>query len=209
MVCARIWALWFVSVVGANANPGVTVIIHDLAGVDRTTVIEGEGIASRIFQQSGIELRWSQGGASAPETHLVDFAGANPTRSGCDTTAAITDVRVRIVPAAPRGFPSGALGFALPCARYGVTATIFADRVAGGISSIAPASVSVILGHALAHEIGHVLLRSNLHSEAGLMRGTWTRRDWELSTRFLLGFKRDEALQMQRAIVQGSSVRPR
>ncbi len=35
----------------------------------------------------------------------------------------------------------------------------------------------VILGHAAAHEIGHLLLGSNSHSPQGLMRARWSRQD--------------------------------
>jgi hypothetical protein len=39
------------------------------------------------------------------------------------------------------------------------------------------ASVSQILGAMVAHEIGHVLLNMPLHSETGIMRGAWDRKD--------------------------------
>ena len=44
----------------------------------------------------------------------------------------------------------------------------------------------VILGHAAAHEIGHLLLGSNSHSPFGLMRARWSGQDlqnacWEFS----------------------------
>jgi hypothetical protein len=46
-----------------------------------------------------------------------------------------------------------------------------------------------LLGRAIAHEIGHLLLRSNAHAESGLMREVWTaeqvvrnrREDWTFS----------------------------
>jgi len=46
-----------------------------------------------------------------------------------------------------------------------------------------------LLGRAIAHEIGHLLLRSNAHTESGLMREVWTaeqvvrnrREDWTFS----------------------------
>lgn len=41
------------------------------------------------------------------------------------------------------------------------------------------ASLPKILAHAMAHEIGHVLLRSDDHSEAGIMSGRWTTADWQ------------------------------
>ena len=41
------------------------------------------------------------------------------------------------------------------------------------------ASKGQILGHGMAHEIGHVLLHHAAHSPAGLMRSQWDRTDFE------------------------------
>jgi hypothetical protein len=36
---------------------------------------------------------------------------------------------------------------------------------------------AIILGHAMAHELGHLLLGTNSHSSDGLMRAQWNRGD--------------------------------
>src|SRR5258706_36926 len=36
-----------------------------------------------------------------------------------------------------------------------------------------PVSKAQILGHAIAHEVGHLLLNQQVHSEHGIMRGDW------------------------------------
>jgi hypothetical protein len=41
-----------------------------------------------------------------------------------------------------------------------------------------PASLGKVLGHAMAHEIGHVLLGTDAHSVGGLMKARWGRADW-------------------------------
>jgi hypothetical protein len=35
----------------------------------------------------------------------------------------------------------------------------------------------LILGHAIAHEIGHILLNLDIHSANGIMRGSWNTED--------------------------------
>ena len=70
------------------------------------------------------------------------------------------------------------MGFALPSARNGVHVTILYDRIETAALSVAP-SVTKILGNALAHEIGHVLLRSEQHSESGIMKAVWSRADYQ------------------------------
>jgi len=57
-----------------------------------------------------------------------------------------------------------------------------------------------LLGRAMAHEVGHLLLGTREHAAAGLMRGKWTSRelktnrgaDWQLS--------RGEAASLRQAI---------
>jgi hypothetical protein len=48
----------------------------------------------------------------------------------------------------------------------------------------------ILLGRAIAHEVGHLLLGSGYHSERGVMRAEWpdqmlsgTATDWGFSTR--------------------------
>ena len=43
----------------------------------------------------------------------------------------------------------------------------------------APRLLGKILGHAIAHEVGHVLLGTNGHSVGGLMRARWGRAEWQ------------------------------
>jgi hypothetical protein len=60
------------------------------------------------------------------------------------------------------------------------------------------------LGRALAHEIGHYLLRSRAHSEHGLMRGQQLSSDLVAADRRGFGLSHDEIIRFWS--VQGSSV---
>jgi hypothetical protein len=62
--------------------------------------------------------------------------------------------------------PSGALGFAPHATNR---AYIFGDRIASLVTS-GRRDFEVILGRVLAHELGHLLLPGQGHSNAGLMR---------------------------------------
>ena len=55
--------------------------------------------------------------------------------------------------------------------------TIYADRVKA-VSRNVQVQFPIALGHALAHELGHVLMRSDEHAPAGIMRATWRQADW-------------------------------
>jgi hypothetical protein len=55
----------------------------------------------------------------------------------------------------------------------GVLATIYADRVwwMAAQTGVAP---QVLLGRAIAHELGHLLLATSAHGSVGLMRPIWS-----------------------------------
>ena len=104
-------------------------------------------------------------------------------------------VRLRILPQAPAGLPAQALGFSLPCARSGVQVTILADRVAT-VSETAGPTFGRVLGYAMAHEVGHVLLQSDTHTTAGLMKGIWSKSDWQRAAVSVVSFSLAEARQI-------------
>jgi len=70
----------------------------------------------------------------------------------------------------------------------GVLATIYVNRVEV-MAGVSETDVAVLLGRAIAHELGHLLLATNAHSPNGLMRAQWTPQeiranqivDWELT----------------------------
>ena len=59
---------------------------------------------------------------------------------------------------------------------------VFYDRV-DVLARKHVADAAQILGHAIAHEIGHILLNDQRHSPAGIMRGEWNLRDLQ-NTRY-------------------------
>jgi hypothetical protein len=67
------------------------------------------------------------------------------------------------------------MGFALVNIADGVPflATVFADLVRS-VSRDAELDFQLLLGRAIAHEIGHLLLDTNRHADTGLMRAGWS-----------------------------------
>jgi hypothetical protein len=61
---------------------------------------------------------------------------------------------------------------------FGVVANVYADRA----RELADRrEFEVVLGHVIAHELGHLLLGKNAHSAAGIMHGRWGAQDLKLS----------------------------
>lgn len=169
----------------------VTVRVYNLAHVDRRTLSEAQAHAATILAQAGVDADWLEGLPSDPDAHRTDSTG----HQSCATSHAPAELKLRIIAAAPAGLPS-ALGFALPCAQSGVQVTIFADRIEATLHHTV-ASSPRILGHAFAHEIGHVLLRSPEHSGQGIMRAFWDRADWQRVAVEHLAFTPEQALRMR------------
>ncbi len=91
------------------------------------------------------------------------------------------------------------LGYAAMTAEGGACITVFVDpgqqrARAGALSD------GVLLGHAVAHEVGHVLLGANSHSSAGIMRPFWRPVDEEWMAKGELVFASGEASRMRAAL---------
>jgi hypothetical protein len=80
----------------------------------------------------------------------------------------------------------GALGYAYPFARAGFRVVIFANRVTSMDRHYE------VLGHVIAHEIGHVLIGTVEHSPSGVMRAHWSKADVAAMQGRLLPFSRTD-----------------
>jgi hypothetical protein len=182
----------------------ISIRVYDQAEISAGTLNSALDEASRLFRTAGIRINWEQPAVAPPEDGGIDMSSAASLKP--EQRCYIVIRLLRRTPA--RVFP-GALGFALPFNSSGAHISIFYDRVDGIARSINSVSY-VVLGHALAHEIGHVLLGSSEHSIGGLMQGHWTEASWRLASVGLLTFRRDEAKRMSAGLrrFQGPYVVP-
>jgi hypothetical protein len=132
---------------------------------------DAQEIASRIFQRAGIELRWTDC------TLLADGTTASPA---CLAPFEPSAVILRLVPVSPATmahFGRDTLGIAAqPEEGTHASASVFYDRVEQLAHSWL-VSLPVVMGHAMAHEIGHLILSVESHSASGLMRFHWSKKD--------------------------------
>ena len=77
-------------------------------------------------------------------------------------------------------------------------AVIFYDRVEE-LANAKVAGAGQILGHAVAHEIGHLLLGTIIHSSTGLMSSPWSREDLKFAR---LLFTHQEAKKMRGEVIR-------
>jgi hypothetical protein len=105
---------------------------------------------------------------------------------------------IRILPGSAktiRNLRRPPLGQSFATPTGGSYATIFLEAVQDEAAA-ADAPWVVVLAHAAAHEIGHLLLGNQAHSRSGLMREIWDRKDYEAMIQHRLRFSEDEARKL-------------
>jgi hypothetical protein len=80
-------------------------------------------------------------------------------------------------------------------------ATVYVDRVES-VARGAGIDPRRVLGLAISHEIGHVLLNSNTHAPSGLMRADWSRNELRRKDAAAWHFLDIEAAHVQSAALQ-------
>src|SRR4029077_20081983 len=93
----------------------------------------------------------------------------------------------------------GAMGFVL---RFETnSAVILYDRVQD-LAEFKRIDIAPILGIAMAHEIGHLLLRSREHSFQGIMRRNWPSSDLQSASQARLRFTAEQSQQMRDEVLR-------
>jgi hypothetical protein len=151
----------------------ITIHVHNYAGVAPETLRESEEVTTEIFRAAGAETQW---------VVIVPTTRDNPVNSADYPAFTSADFQLSILPSKMSdrfGIPNNVIGLA-----PGTDAQIvyvFASKVetlfwrllraqcSGRMDR--PVSRAQILGHVIAHELGHLLLNMNGHSAHGIMRG--------------------------------------
>jgi hypothetical protein len=148
--------------VNAVAEP-IVVLVHNYAAVESGVLKQAEKTAARVLATGGVQVRW------------LDCQEKSEQPKQCEYEPDPSVLVLHVLPAGVtrRAVPSGSLGFAVPSkpGEFGAFAGVFYDRVKR-LSSHG-FSEPVILGYAIAHELGHLLLGFEAHSEDGIMKAEW------------------------------------
>ena len=129
-------------------------------------------IASAALEHVDIQVAWVECGLPAAPGQTAADTCSQPLRSN--------ELVVRVVSggAVDGGRHGDALGFAFVDvhAGGGSLATVYANRVEN-MAQLSGVDAAELLGRAMAHEIGHLLLGTNQHARHGLMRASWSGAD--------------------------------
>ncbi|MGH9783343.1 MAG: hypothetical protein ACRD88_04085, partial [Terriglobia bacterium] len=168
-----------------NAHLKIAVHIRNYAQVNQDVLEDAGQIATRIFRKAGVVV--------------IAVVETEETPSEVEVTLpSVSHLYVEILPretAARLRLPENMLGVAPgnPHEADRRRAFVFdhvADRL---VRQQKEADKAEILGHAIAHEIGHVLLSMNGHSRHGLMQANWAGKDFQRMTMGGLAFASGEA----------------
>jgi hypothetical protein len=169
----------------ASETPAFTITIHayNYAAVPQKTLARANEEAGRIFRNVSLRALWVDHALSAG-----DLRHPHHSTQSWDGTHFV----VRLLTQSREGSSKNAMGEALSLD----IANVFVNRVTEH-AAVGEVSVSRMLGHAIAHEIGHLLLGDNSHSPGGIMAAPWTKQDlWQMSKGALL-FTHQEVTRIQ------------
>ena len=153
---------------GAAVTTGapITVRLYNAAALERTAVEAALDVARGTLLAALVDVAWER---------------CHEERR-CEMVMRTPELAVRLVRGPlPRGIHVLPLGDALVDAhtRTGVLATIYVDRVEW-LAAASGQDLATLLGRAIAHELGHLLLATTTHSTRGLMRPVWSREELRL-----------------------------
>lgn len=160
-----------------EGEPGlrITLRVRNDAEVPEKTLRQAEKEVTKIFHQAGVEASWH---------HIPAPSGEKPSNSSSTPTAPSPGLQLRIfiLPQAmarplEERLPNMAHVFGVAPRTEdnpGHLVYIFYHRVEELVQKQWLLEYTPrILGLAMAHEIGHLLLPSNSHTETGIMRAHW------------------------------------
>lgn len=139
----------------------IVIVVHvsNVAGVPAPLMREAQSHVEAMFRDIGVTIAWVDD-APSRGVHAAARLIVLPTARG-----AMRERFDAVLGAASR--TPGGLG----------TAWVFFDRIRDHAErQVVP--LSRLLACAIAHELGHVMQAVPGHSSTGVMRGTWTRREY-------------------------------
>ena len=143
---------------------GLVVRSYNAFGVASQTLRSAERGLMTTLAAAGIDVHWRECRTARP-------TGRRPSLARCDEVLMPREVVVRIVQAPRTERNPNVLGFSYVDTRVkrGTLGTVYMDRVTA-LARQHRVEPGRMLGHAMAHEVAHLLLGTTAHASSGLMR---------------------------------------
>ncbi len=165
-------------------NLQLVVRIYDSVGVSSADLDRARASAGAILASAGIEPIWRP-------CHV----------SPCTGPVKPHEITIRVVRSGPLS-EKGSLGFSvIDVPRHaGSLGTVYEDRVRD-LAAQAGVDDGELLGRAMAHEIGHMLIGTSAHSQLGLMRPVWASSELRRGLPLDWMFSRKEGSELRRRLM--------
>ena len=148
----------------AEPSPTIRVRVNNYTQATPAMLSGAEREAGRILGKAGLQTVW-----------LDCLAGHSTAdrQDPCGEPLEATDIALRVLSESSQNkFQDTIFGFAV----VPVLASVYYDYAAHlARSDDAEFEIPIVLGCVIAHEVGHLLLGSNSHSNSGIMQGQWGR----------------------------------
>jgi hypothetical protein len=182
------------AVAAADEEPRLTISIYDYANVDPATLTHARRSVVSAFAAVGVAVEWAER-CARPECLHSQARSVPPAGQIAEMTVYIfTEERT------PQQYAKMVMG-AAPIGSY--LAYAYFDRVRT-FAFERDLFLGTVLGHVIAHEVGHLLLRQG-HTALGLMRATWTSADLHAMQQGRLGFTPEQGAHIRAEVARLSA----
>jgi len=188
------WRMTAQNPVTASAELRITV--YDQAHLPREVARSAFDRLRIVLRQSGIAVELVAGDLAADEASLFTYISVPKGHEQEAACRARRDIALKINDISPGGVAETVLGIAAPLALTGLNARVYNQHIReAAFRHNRP--YAVVLAYAIAHEIGHVLLRSSVHEQWGLMSSVWREREFaQMADAPVMFFTLDESKRM-------------
>jgi hypothetical protein len=184
------WVFGIAMAAGLSAQAeecAVTVYVMSGPRVPLGILSAAEWKAANMFREIGVEVVWRTGAVRAA---TADDVCRPPLVVQFDAT-----VQARVA--------ANALAYAMPFAQSGTCIHVLFERLLGGGEERLD---TALLAHVLAHEITHVLERSDGHSAEGVMKAHWDFRDRRAMRFHPLAFAAQDVELIHRGLAKRAAI---
>ena len=168
--------------------------VCNVAQVDAAILQQAKQTAGQIFSHAGIELRWmdclGRGNDASvdgrpPAAHEIVLRIIRQTKQSIDATGQfVAGQAIRPAPEVSGGMIS----------MFYERTEMVAEQLRYQYPELKlKAARGIVMGHLMAHEIGHLLLPTPAHAAAGIMKAELDSRDWGQAVRGVLRFTDKES----------------